>query len=295
MTHYTEIDNDPNYSRYLDYGFVGLTETMGSDTSIAQSARVSYGKNSSSNDVKRDTTLIRYMFRHRHTSPFEMAEVRFHLKLPIFVMRQHIRHRTANVNEYSGRYSVMSDEFYFPEYEDRNFGQSQINKQLSEGQVPESVYSDFLYASRDLFERSYATYEKAIKGGISREIARIILPISNYTECYWKIDLHNFFHYIKLRNDPGHAQDEIVTLAQLMYNKVKEVFPISCQAFEDYQLNAVTFSASEINVLVDLFDEVFYNESAFDSWSGEDYPELTDRELSEFKMKIKTIIKGRRV
>lgn len=266
---------------------------MGADSTIAQSARVSYGKNNSAIDTVRDTSLIRYMLRHRHTSPFEMCEVRFHLKIPIFVMRQHIRHRTANVNEYSGRYSVMSDEFYFPEWGERDFGQSETNKQKSEGQVPQGVYYDFQAGAREVYERAYEVYTQAIGSGMSRELARIVLPLSNYTECYWKVDLHNFFHYTKLRNDPGHAQDEIVELARLMYDKVKEHFPISCQAFEDYQLNAMTFSSHELEILAEMLDEVLYQDDGVDNFMKWEPCSIQGRELEEFKQKIKTMIKKR--
>lgn len=233
------------------------------------------------------------MLRNAHTSPFEMAEMRFHLKIPIFVMRQHIRHRTASVNEYSGRYSVMSDEFYFPEYDDRDFGQSKDNKQMSDGQVPEGVYDEFSHGSQDLFQQAYTTYEKAINSGVSREIARIVLPVANYTECYWKIDLHNFFHYIKLRDDPGHAQSEIVTLSRLMYNKVKEHFPLSCQAFEDYKFNAITFSALELEVIAELLKSVLHTEESLNQFVESTTHRLQERELSEFKQKIKRIIEDR--
>lgn len=224
--------------------------------------------------------------RNRHTSPFEMVELLFHLKLPIFVMRQHVRHRTASLNEYSGRYSTMSDEFYFPS-EDREFGQSSTNKQKSEGNIPAGVYYDFQNGARGVFENSYDVYVQAIRGGMSREIARIILPVANYTELYWKIDLHNFFHYIGLRNDPGHAQDEIVQLAKSMYDLVKPHVPIACQAFEDYRFNGVSFSVQEQRALVELIKVDDFVQGSMDEILGS---HLKGRELAEFKNKLTRII-----
>lgn len=264
---------------------------MGNDQSIVEAARISFGKDLTTRKPEEDIKLIRYLMRNRHTSPFEMVELKFLLKIPIFVMRQHVRHRTASLNEYSGRYSVMSDEFYFPEFEDREFAQSKINKQLSEGTVTESAYNNFLYASRDLFERAYESYEKAINSGISREIARIVLPVSNYTELYWKIDLHNFFHYIGLRNDPGHAQSEIVQLAKLMYDLVKPHVLISCQAFEDYRFNGVSFSVQEQKALAELLRIDDFVQGYMDETLKH---HLKGRELDEFKNKLTKIIEGSR-
>lgn len=237
--------------------------------------------------TKHDTAnLLRYLMRNRHTSPFEMVELLFHLKMPIFVMRQHVRHRTASLNEYSGRYSVMSDEFYLPS-EDREFGQSKTNKQKSEGEIPHGVYYDFQNGARDVYENSYDIYTQAIQNGMSREISRIVLPVANYTELYWKIDLHNFFHYIGLRNDPGHAQTEIVQLARLMYELVKPHVPISCEAFEDYRYNGVTFSVQEQRALAELLRVDDLVQGSMDSTLN---AYLKGRELDEFKNKLTRII-----
>jgi len=282
----------PNVVKYLDHGFVVLTDSMGNDSSIAESARVSYGGDRKTRTVQEDTNLIRYMMRHRHTSPFEMVELKFLLKIPIFVMRQHIRHRTASVNEYSGRYSVMSDEFYLPEL-NRLQGQSTDNKQMSSGQLDWKTANGIDTFLRDCYAMSYDGYKACLDMGLSRELARIQLPVANYTELYWKIDLHNFLHYAGLRDDPGHAQDEIVQLAQIMYGMVKKVVPIACQAYEDYRKNAVTFSALELESLVELFDEEFYKEGAIDEFLME-YPcRLRGREVAEFKHKLQSIIRGR--
>lgn len=233
-----------------------------------------------------NTHLIRYMMRHHHTSPFEMAELRFHLKIPVFVMRQHVRHRTASINEYSGRYSVMSDEFYLPET-DRMQGQSTDNKQMSSGQLEWGVVNEIDTIMRDEFANAYHSYNRCLELGLSREIARIQLPLANYTELYWKIDLHNFFHYIGLRDDPSHAQAEIVKLAQIMYGMVKKKFPVSCQAFEDYKKNAVTFSSIEMKVLLDLLDSACHHDTQFKNHIFDaSHHNLRGRELEEFKQKI---------
>lgn len=207
-------------------------------------------------------------------------------------MRQHIRHRTASVNEYSGRYSVMSDEFYLPEA-DRMQGQSTDNKQMSSGQLDWDVANDIDTNLRDVYAHAYHGYTTCLEKGLSRELARIQLPLANYTELYWKIDLHNFLHYAGLRDDPGHAQYEIVRLAQIMYEMVRKVVPIACQAYEDYRKNAVTFSALELEVLAELFDEEFYKEGVLDEFLMECPFRLRGREVAEFTHKIKSIIRGR--
>jgi thymidylate synthase (FAD) len=232
--------------KVLDHGFVRLVDYMGNDSAIVQAARVSYGEGTKK--VSEDRALIRYLMRHRHTSPFEMVEFKFHVKLPIFVARQWIRHRTANVNEYSGRYSVMKEEFYVPESQDIRF-QSTVNKQgRSEKEVPEELKRRFVGFLRNVHASSYEEYQRLIDNGLARELARIGLPLSMYTEWYWKIDLHNLFHFLKLRLDP-HAQFEIRQYAKVMAEIVRAVCPMAYEAFEDYILNAVTFSAPELQIL----------------------------------------------
>jgi thymidylate synthase (FAD) len=233
--------------------------------------------------------LIRYLYRNKHTSPFEMAELKFHLKLPIFVMRQHVRHRSASLNEYSGRYSEMSNEFYIPD-EARVKGQSTINKQLSDGQLSVSTVTLFLEGLKNIFKDSYAKYKFSLKNGVSRELARIQLPLSNYTELYWKIDLHNFFHYVSLRNDPTHAQNEIVLLSQIMYELVKKHFPLSCQAFEDYKFNSITFSSGEQKCLSLLLNKLLMDDNVSMSFIKDQFKLfLTDREINEFQNKIQKL------
>jgi thymidylate synthase (FAD) len=237
----------------LDHGFVRLLDYMGSDESIVQAARVSYGKGTKK--VSEDRGLIRYLMRHRHTTPFEMVELKFHVKLPIFVARQWIRHRTANVNEYSGRYSVMKEEFYLPAREDIAF-QSQTNMQGREEEtVPEHVKDRFQDHQETTQRELYDQYLRFIDQGVARELARINLPLSLYTEWYWKIDLHNLFHFLRLRMDP-HAQQEIRVYAEVMAEMVQKVCPMAYEAFADYSLHAAYFSGPELAVLAPLLGGV---------------------------------------
>jgi thymidylate synthase (FAD) len=229
---------------------------MGSDGDIADAARVSYGKGTRA--VSDNRNLIRYLMRHKHTSPIEMASVKFHLKLPIFIMRQLIRHRTASVNEYSGRYSVMSNECYIPDV-DYIQPQSQTNKQGRDGELSDSWKTKYKQIIYNITAKTLIVYQTLIgnetvkHGGLSRELSRIILPVSNYTECYWKIDLHNFFHFCRLRMD-SHAQQEIQDYANAMYELAKPHFPIAVEAFEDYSLGSKSFSRMEMNVMKYVFE-----------------------------------------
>lgn len=235
----------------LNAGFVRLVDFMGGDESIVQAARVSYGKGTKS--VNEDRGLIRYLMRHMHTTPFEMVELKFHVKLPIFVARQWIRHRTANVNEYSGRYSVMKDEFYVPGHEAIHY-QSVKNKQgRREDEVPAELRQrvvDILSATQ---KQLYGEYEHLLESEIARELARVNLPLSLYTEWYWKVDLHNLFHFLRLRLDP-HAQYEIRVYAEAMGEITKLVAPMAWEAFEDYMFKAVKFSGPELVVLSECLD-----------------------------------------
>ena len=234
------------------YGFVRLIDIMGSDSDIADAARVSYGEGTRS--VSDNRNLIRYLVRHKHTSPLEMGTVKFHLKLPIFVMRQLVRHRTASLNEYSGRYSIMSNDCYVPEL-DYIQPQSKTNNQgRSDDGLSDEWKNKYQQTINDIRNKCLIAYrflignESIEHGGLTRELARTVLPVSNYTECYWKMDLHNFFHFCRLRMD-DHAQQEIQDYAKVMYEMVKPHFPSSCEAFEDYIYNSVTLSRMEINVL----------------------------------------------
>jgi len=247
VTKQTEILTDQRYVPVYDHGFVGLVETMGSDQVIEQAARVSYGQGTRKTSDTRN--LLRYLIRHRHTSPFEMAEVRFHLKIPIFVMRQLVRHRTANMNEYSARYSVLSDEHYHPEH-DYVKAQSQANKQGSDGAIPNEVKVWWRERCVVNIQHAKETYDQALESGISRELARINLPVSIYTEAHWKMDLNNFMKMLSLRLDP-HAQREIRDIAWAMYELAQPYFPLTLEAFEDYTLNASHLSIMETELIHD--------------------------------------------
>lgn len=234
----------------LNAGFVRLVDYMGGDESIVQAARVSYGKGTKT--VHEDRGLIRYLMRHMHTTPFEMVELKFHVKLPIFVARQWIRHRTANVNEYSGRYSVMKDEFYVPDSEAIHY-QSKRNKQGRAGEVPSQLRQKVLDILTHSQRQMYDEYSRLLEDDIARELARVNLPLSLYTEWYWKIDLHNLFHFLHLRMD-AHAQYEIRVYANAIAEIVKQVVPVAWEAFEDYVLKAERFSRVEIMILSERMD-----------------------------------------
>ncbi|MFN4909301.1 MAG: FAD-dependent thymidylate synthase [Bacteroidota bacterium] len=232
--------------RCLDKGFVRLIDVMGDDSAIVQAARVSYG--SGTKKVHEDRGLIRYLMRHLHTTPFEMVEFKFHVKLPIFVARQWIRHRTANVNEYSGRYSEMKDEFYVPDA-DQVRAQSAMNKQ---GRADEAFDAERAESIRTSMQQTqdmlYGQYQEMLSTDLAREIARINLPVSNYTEWYWKIDLHNLFHFLRLRID-AHAQYEIRVYGEAMAEIAKAAVPLAYEAFEDYLLHAQRFSRTELEII----------------------------------------------
>lgn len=222
----------------LDKGLVRLVDVMPrvlpegqtADSAIVQAARVSYGDGTKT--LNEDRGLIRYLMRHRHTTPLEMVEFKFHCKMPIFIARQWIRHRTANVNEYSGRYSVIKDEYYIPEIDNVRL-QSKNNKQGGNEILTDADASTFLFYLDTNSEDSYSVYKTAIDSGISREQARMALPVNFYTEWYWKIDLHNLLHFLALRCD-SHAQQEIQVYGNAMLDLIKPVVPITVEAWEDY-------------------------------------------------------------
>ena len=233
----------------LDHGFVRVIDYMGDDSAIVQAARVSYG--AGTKHVSNDEGLIRYLMRHWHSTPFEMCEVKFHVKLPVFVARQWIRHRTANVNEYSARYSILDREFYIPAPE-HLAAQSTVNNQ-GRGAVLEGAEAarvlEMLKADAD---RAYDNYETMLsqdgQQGLARELARMNLPANVYTQWYWKVDLHNLFHFLRLRAD-AHAQYEIRVYAELMSQLVADWVPIAYAAFADYRMGGVSLSAKGIEVL----------------------------------------------
>ena len=232
----------------LDHGFVRVVDYMGDDGAIVQAARVSYGRGT--RRVQDDAGLIRYLMRHRHTTPFEMCEIKYHVKLPIFVARQWIRHRTASVNEYSARYSVLDREYYLPAPE-HLAGQARDNRQGRGEVLGSEAAAAVLALLRADAERCYAHYEEMLDPegtGLARELARINLTLNTYTQWYWKIDLHNLLHFLGLRADP-HAQQEIRVYAEAMLETVRRWVPLAAQAFLDYRLGAVTVSAGGLSVI----------------------------------------------
>lgn len=206
--------------KVLDHGFIRVVDYMGSDSAIVQAARVSYGKGTK--QISQDEALIKYLMRHHHTTPFEMCEIKFHVKLPIFVARQWIRHRTANVNEYSARYSILDNEFYTPKPE-QVAKQSDNNKQGSGEAFDPDTSKEIIDSLINDSNLVYSHYEKFIEQGLAREIARTNLMLNYYTQFYWKIDLHNLLHFLKLRADK-HAQYEIRVYAEVMLDIIKNGF-----------------------------------------------------------------------
>lgn len=232
--------------KVLDHGFVRLVDYMGNDRRIVQAARVSYG--SGTKTFREDAILIDYLLRHQHTSPFEHVVLELHCKMPIFVARQWIRHRTARVNEISGRYSVMTDEFYLPP-QDQITGQSEDNKQgRDDHEVPPELQRKVLEILRRDQGAVYASYKELIDDGIARELARINLPLSMYTQWYWQMDLHNLFHFLELRMD-AHAQWEIRQYAEAIAKIAAAVAPAAYDAFQRHRLHGHHFSSEEIEVI----------------------------------------------
>ena len=233
----------------LDHGFVRVIDYMGDDAAIVQAARVSYG--AGTRHVQNDDGLIRYLMRHAHSTPFEMCEVKLHVKLPVFVARQWIRHRTASVNEYSARYSILDREFYIPAPE-HLAAQSVVNNQGRGGVLSGEESARVLEMLKSDANRSYDHYEAMLsqdgQAGLARELARMNLPANIYTQWYWKVDLHNLFHFLRLRADP-HAQYEIRVYAEAIAACVKDWVPLAYAAFEDYRMGGVTLSGKALDCL----------------------------------------------
>ncbi|QQA41630.1 FAD-dependent thymidylate synthase [Pelagovum pacificum] len=227
----------------LDHGFVRVVDYMGDDAAITQAARVSYGRGTKA--VSNDEGLIRYLMRHWHSTPFEMCELKLHVKLPVFVARQWIRHRTANVNEYSARYSILDREFYIPE-PDALAAQSVVNNQGRGEALSGEEAARVLEWLKSDAGRAYDHYQEMIstegQQGLARELARMNLPANIYTQWYWKVDLHNLFHFLRLRAD-AHAQYEIRVYAEAICAMVKDWVPFAYSAFEDYRLGGAVLSA----------------------------------------------------
>jgi thymidylate synthase (FAD) len=228
----------------LDKGFVKLVDFCGSDQRIVQAARVSYGDGTKS--VREDKGLIDYLMRNLHTSPFEQVSFTFHVKMPIFIARQVVRHRTAKLNEISGRYSIIKDEFYVPD-ESRMLKQSSDNKQGSSLDLIDNP-ADHIEQMQNEHSFLYANYEDYLESGMAKELARINLPLSTYTEWYWNIDAHNLFHFLSLRLDP-HAQYEVRVFAQAKYDLIKPIVPYACESFERHILNGKKFSQDEMEII----------------------------------------------
>jgi thymidylate synthase (FAD) len=247
----------------LDKGHVRLVDVMPrlvpedqktADFAIVQAARVSYGDGTKT--INEDRGLIRYLYRHTHTTPFEMVEFKFHVKTPIFVARQWVRHRMSSMNEYSGRYSIMKDEFYYPE-EDNIRQQSKNNKQGSEAVMETVDAQDFLRHLDSVCRKNYDLYTEYTNKGMAREQARMILPINLYTEFYWKIDLHNLFHFLGLRCDK-HAQWEIRVFAEAILTLIEPIVPWAVEAWNDYHdhRGAVKLTRLEIEALKNYVEAV---------------------------------------
>ncbi len=267
----------------LDHGFVRVIDYMGDDSAIVQAARVSYGKGTK--QTTQDQGLIKYLMRHRHTTPFEMCDIKFHIKLPIFVARQWIRHRTASVNEYSARYSILGNEFYIPTRENLS-PQSKINKQGREDEsLPDDVAAKVLSILKDDATRCYSHYTEMMNEdengniidegtvGLARELARMNITLNYYTEWYWKLNLHNLFHFLALRADP-HAQYEIRVYADAMLDIVKAWVPFASDAFEEYRVYSASFSRTALAAL----KRMLAGEKVTEENSG-----LTKREWREFR------------
>ena len=269
----------------LDHGFIRVIDYMGDDSSIVQSARVSYGKGTKK--ISNDKGLIKYLMRHRHSTPFEMCEIKFHIKLPIFIARQWIRHRTANVNEYSARYSILDKEFYIPSAENLA-AQSAINNQGRGDALTDDEASNVIQILKKDAEQTYSNYETLLnessegniidesKSGIARELARMNLTLNTYTQWYWKIDLNNLLHFLALRADE-HAQYEIRVYADAMLDIVKKWVPLTYEAFEDYRIGGTELSSKEVNLMRKLLkgEKVSFEEEG-----------LSKREWSELQRKF---------
>jgi len=282
------------YFPVLDHGFISLVDYMGTDEDVERAARVSYGVGTRKTSETRG--LIRHLQRNRHTTPSEMVELKFHCSMPMFVARQWIRHRTANVNEYSGRYSLMPLIFYEPEREHFQL-QSEENKQGRSGEMVDAIYQTALSGWQRDRERAARTYNWLIGEDLARELARIDLPLSTYTQWYWKIDLHNLMHFLGLRCD-SHAQYEIRAYADIMAAMMRRVAPLSYEAWYDYHLCGESMSRIEMKILQELLEgnefgalqmkEPKHGESVRFIWGTERMKEegLAPREIREFVAKF---------
>lgn len=274
----------------LDHGFIRLIDYMGRDKDIEDAARLSYG--AETRKVSETRGLLRYLLRNDHTSPFEMVEFKFHQKMPIFVARQWVRHRTASLNEYSARYSVVKDEFYIPSTDVISV-QATDNKQGRGITLDNNLASDVQKRLSEHFKNSHELYKWLLDedngAGIARELARLPLPVAVYTEWYWKCDLHNILHLLKLRTD-SHAQYEIREHANAMAQIVKDSVPITWEAFEDYKLDSISITGPEREVIVDMLKKrgvVFSTEEI--THTANESGLKNKREIEELNEKIKKL------
>jgi thymidylate synthase (FAD) len=271
----------------LDHGFIRVIDYMGDDTSIVQSARVSYGKGTKK--VSTDEGLIRYLMRHWHSTPFEMCEIKYHVKLPIFIARQWIRHRTANVNEYSARYSILDKEFYIPAKEQLS-AQATNNRQGRGELITGQQADEVLKILKDDAVRTYDNYEKMLnerfdgtvidekKSGLARELARMNLTLNSYTQWYWKTDLLNLMNFLFLRGD-SHAQYEIRVYAEKMLDTVKKWVPITHAAFLDYRVGAAHLSSKGLKIVKSMINgnKISYEDSGLSKREWNELMEVIDK------------------
>ncbi|MGP1455773.1 MAG: FAD-dependent thymidylate synthase [Treponema sp.] len=268
IVHSAEEILDKEYP-VLDKGFIRLVDYLGGDSRIVQAARVSYGEGTKS--VREDAALIDYLLRHNHTSPFEQVIMTFHLKMPIFVARQWIRHRTARINEISGRYSIMQNECYVPACDAISFQSTNNRQGRADTPVPSDVQEAVQQIIQSQQESVYNGYQSMLEKNIARELARINLPLSLYTEFYWQIDLHNLFHFLKLRCDT-HAQKEIRDYANVLLEICKKIVPLAAKSFEEHILYSVRFSHTEFKAVQKMVQG--------------DKCELTGKKLAHFEQKL---------
>ncbi len=259
------------YSMYpvLNKGFLRVIDYMGNDNSVVQAARVSYGKGTKK--ISEDRGLIRYLLRHRHSTPFEMCEIKFHVKLPIFVARQWIRHRTASINEYSARYSILEDEFYIPSK--KNLSEQSVSNKQGRGEIiDDSLAKNIIEILKNDAENCYKNYSWMLnepsnnhvdhdpaRAGLSRELARINLTLNTYTQWYWKTNLHNFMNFLSLRSD-DHSQYEIRVYSDLMMKMLKKWVPLTYEAFNDYRVSSSEFSRLSLDVIKKLISRKKINQ-----------------------------------
>ena len=270
--------------KVLDKGFIRVVDYMGNDEAIVQAARTSYGKGLET--PTKDRGLVRYLMRHRHESPFEQCMIKLHVKLPITVARQWIRHRTAKVNEESARYTIVQNEFYIPSPERLRL-QSVNNKQGSSDEVVSDaeVWHEMFQDTPDI---CHVNYNSAIKAGIAKEISRVLLPESRYTQWYWTIDLRNLFNFLLLRKDV-HAQEEIRLYADVIGDIVEQWVPWAWEAFVDYRLEAVTLSRMEFKLVSSLLHVDWDRENLLALFDGEGYESVSQKEMTKEGMSKREI------